>query len=142
MMLTAQGADHTTGNLFNVETKGKTTEELTEASMEVQTLCAAADSLGLCVFGRSVTNINLELVVGALNGALGTDLDTDWFAKLGVETLKLEKKFSAAAGYTEDDDELPDFFYTDALPPLDKTARHRSAEVNRFRDAWLSRQVV
>jgi aldehyde:ferredoxin oxidoreductase len=141
MMTTAQGADHTTGNLFNVETKDKDTEELTGASMEVQMLCAAADSLGLCVFGRSVTNINLELITTALNNALGTDLDDGFYARLGLETLEMEDRFNEQAGFTDADDELPAFFYDNALPPMDKAARHHSAEVNKFRKAWMADQA-
>ena len=142
MMVTAQGADHTTGNLFNIETKDKDTKELTAASMEVQMMCAAADSLGLCVFGRSVTNINLELITTALNDALGTDLDVGFFARLGLETLELEIQFNEQAGFTEPDDELPAFFYDNPLPPTDKTARHHSAEVNRFRKEWMAAQAI
>src|SRR3989304_4996780 len=74
MMVTAQGADHTTGNLPVFDCKDKTTAQLVEASLGIQTACAAADSLGLCVFGRSVTNVSAELVVAALNDAHGTQL--------------------------------------------------------------------
>ena len=38
---------------------------------------------------------------------------------------------AAATGFTEEDDELPAFFYGEALAPSGKTARHHSAEVNR-----------
>ena len=55
MMITAQGADHTAGNLPIFDCKDKTTEELVEASLGIQTATAAADSLGLCIFGRSVS---------------------------------------------------------------------------------------
>jgi len=43
----------------------------------------------------------------------------------------MEWEFNRAAGFTEGDDELPEFFYTEALPPSGKTARHRSAVINR-----------
>ena len=43
----------------------------------------------------------------------------------------MEWEFNKAAGLTEDDDELPAFFYTEALAPSGKTARHHSAQVNR-----------
>jgi len=131
MMVTAQGADHTAGNLPVFDCKGKTTDELVAASLGIQTLCAAADSLGLCIFGRSVTNVSAELVVTALNDAHGTRLDPSFMQKLGLETLRLEWEFNKAAGFTEKDDELPEFFYAEPLPPTGKTARHRSAEVNR-----------
>ncbi len=130
MMVTAQGADHTTGNLPTYDCTDKTTEDLVEASLESQVACAAADSLGLCVFGRSVTNVSAELVVTALNDACGTDLAPSFIAALGRETLRLEWEFNRQAGFTEADDELPAFFYDEPLAPSDKVARHRSAEVN------------
>ncbi len=131
MMVTAQGADHTAGNLPVFDCKGKTTEELVEASLGIQTAVAAADSLGLCIFGRSVTSVSAELVVNALNDAHGTSLDTSFMQKLGLETLRNEWAFNRAAGFTEKDDELPEFFYAEALAPSNKTARHHSAEVNK-----------
>ena len=138
MMLTAQGADHTAGNLPTEDCKGKSTEELTEASLNIQVKCAAVDSLGLCVFGRSVTNVNPELIVTALNDALGTGLATEFFARLGRETLELEETFNKRVGFTAADDALPAFFYDEALQPSGKKARHNSADVNRVRDAWLA----
>ena len=131
MMVTAQGADHTAGNLPVFDCNGKTTEELVEASLGIQTAVAAADSLGLCIFGRSVTNVSFDLIATALNDAHGTSVDASFFETLGRETLRMEWEFNRAAGFTEKDDELPDFFYKEPLAPTNKTARHRSAEVNR-----------
>ena len=131
MMVTAQGADHTSGNLPAFDCKDKTTAELVAASLEIQSLTAAADSLGLCIFGRSVTNISADLIVGALNDAHGTTLESSFFKQLGMEALRLEWEFNRAAGFSEADDELPSFFYDEPLPPSGKAARHRSTEVNR-----------
>ena len=131
MMVTAQGADHTTGNLPVFDCNGKTTAQIVAASLEIQTTCAAVDSLGLCIFGRSVTNVSTELIVTALNDAHGTQLDASFLNTLGRETLRMEWEFNKAAGFTEKDDELPEFFYKEALAPSGKTARHHSDEVNR-----------
>jgi aldehyde:ferredoxin oxidoreductase len=130
MMVTAQGADHTTGNLPGFKCDDKTTEELCEASLDIQVLCASADSLGLCLFGRSVTNENEEFIIDALNKACGTELDASFYRRLGLETLRDEWEFNKQAGFTEEDDALPDFFYDEALPPTGKQARHRTTEVN------------
>ena len=65
MMVTAQGADHTAGNVPRMKTVDKTTDEIVDASMEAQVLMAAADSLGFCIFGRSVTNMNLQMIAEA-----------------------------------------------------------------------------
>ena len=136
MMLTAQGADHTTGNQPGFPCKDKTTEELTVVSMDSQMNCAAADSLGLCIFGRSVTETNSQLIVDTINAAFGTDLEAAFVPQLGIEALKLEDEFNKAAGFTVDDDMLPDFFVSEALPPSDKTARHGAEEINAIREGW------
>ena len=117
MMVTAQGADHTTGNAPKYECSGKGVDELVDISMDMQVLCATADSLGLCVFGRSVTNEHIDFVVESINDALGTNLPATFFRELGRETLRHESAFNRAAGFTESDDELPAFFYEEALRP-------------------------
>ena len=132
MMLTAQGADHTAGNVPAYDCKGKTTKDLVAVSLDAQTITAATDSLGLCIFGRAVTNVNPDLIASALNDAHGTKLDPSFMTMLGREALKMEWEFNRAAGFTEEDDELPQFFYTEPLAPSGKTARHHSAEVNRW----------
>jgi aldehyde:ferredoxin oxidoreductase len=129
MMVTSQGADHTAGNLPGFKCDGKSTEELTEASLDIQTDCAGADSLGLCLFGRSVTNVNQGLIVDALNAAQGTDLQPEFFRQLGREALQMEWEFNRRAGFTDEDDELPEFF-NDPLEPSGKKARHSVADVN------------
>ena len=138
MMITAQGADHTAGNLPVFDCKDKTTAQLVEASLGIQIACATADSLGLCIFGRSVTNVSAELIVTGLNDAHGTSLDTSFMQTLGREALKMEWEFNRQAGFTEKDDELPDFFYDEPLAPSNKAARHRSAEINRSMRALLA----
>ncbi len=131
MMLTAQGADHTVGNMPAFKCTDKTTAELVEVSLESQVQCAAADSLGLCIFGRSVTNTHMELIVTALNDAHGTDFEPAFIMDLGREVLKLEWQFNRLAGFTEADDELPAFFYDETLAPSGKTQRHDAAAVNK-----------
>ncbi len=140
MMSTAQGADHTTGNLPTHDCDGKSTEELVGESLTVQMLCAAADSVGLCLFGRSVTNINHDLVVGAINDAIGTELPNTFLKRIGVETLAYEDAFNRDAGFEVADDKLPDFFYEESLAPTDKKARHAADEVRKHRDAWMETQ--
>lgn len=135
MMMTAQGADHTTGNLPSFDSIGKDVNELVQASIDVQELCAAADSLGLCIFGRSVTNEQLDFIVQAINDAHGTDLETDFYRKLGKEVLVAEAEFNRQAGFEVADDELPAFFYEESLPPSDRTARFHAEDVRKAVEA-------
>ena len=91
---------------------------------------AANDSLGLCIFGMTVTNPNTEFLVTALNAAHGTRLTADFFEALGREALRLEYEFDRRAGFTEKDDELPAFFYSEPLPPTGRVARFHGADVH------------
>ncbi len=136
MMVSAQGADHTTGNVPRMETADKPLEEIAAASYAAQVMCAATDSLGLCVFGRTVTTVELDRITEGINAAVGSDLNSSFFDELGRETLRLEREFNRAAGFTRDDDELPRFFYEEALAPSGRAARFHAKEVNEFADRW------
>jgi aldehyde:ferredoxin oxidoreductase len=136
MMMTAQGADHTAGNVPRMKADDKSIDELVDASMETQVVMAAADSLGFCIFGRGVTNSHLDMIATAINDAVGTDLDAAFFAKLGRETLKLEAEFNRQAGFTVEDDELPEFFYNEPLPPSNKAARFHGPEIRDSVERW------
>ena len=139
MMLTAQGADHTAGNVPMMDCKGKLVSELVAASLQSQVSTAAADSLGLCIFGRSVTDTNTELVVNAINDAHGTELETSFLEELGRETLKLEHEFNKVAGFVDEDNEFPQFFYDEPLAPTDKVANIQSSEIHQSMSDWWKR---
>ncbi len=129
MMTTAQGADHTAGNVPRYNTEGKTLDEMLTASLNAQIGMAANDSLGLCIFGGRVTNAMLDFMTSTINQALGTQLEPAFFDELGRETLRLENEFNRAAGFTTVDDDLPDFFYDEPLYPSSKVARFRGQDV-------------
>ncbi|MBT7950736.1 MAG: aldehyde ferredoxin oxidoreductase [Gammaproteobacteria bacterium] len=130
MMVTAQGADHTAGNVPRFDCSDKSIAEIVAASLDAQIATAATDSLGFCIFGRTVTLAELTMITNAINDAHGTRLEPGFFDELGRMTLKLEADFNMAAGFTTDDDELPEFFYKEALQPTGKQARFHSTEIN------------
>jgi aldehyde:ferredoxin oxidoreductase len=130
MMATAQGADHTAGNLPRLKTREMDLDTLLAQSLLQQTRVAANDSLGLCIFGQSVTNPNTEFIAAAINEAHGTSLDKEFFEALGRETLRLEREFNRQAGFTAEDDELPEFFYREPVPPTNHVARFHGADVH------------
>ena len=116
--------------------------ELAAASFEVQVNSAIADSLGLCVFGRTVNDTNRELIATAINDAHDAGIDAEFVRTLGLETLRYEQAFNEAAGFTEADDELPTFFHENPLPPTDKVARLQSREVHACLDEIWKREAV
>ncbi|MCP4418746.1 MAG: aldehyde ferredoxin oxidoreductase, partial [Chloroflexi bacterium] len=107
MMTSAQGADHTTGNVPKLDSRSKDLAEIKQLSLEAQIASAAVDSIGLCVFGRTTTNPNVDFLADAINNVLGTELAPTFFHEVGRETLKLEREFNLAAGFAEADDDLP-----------------------------------
>jgi aldehyde:ferredoxin oxidoreductase len=135
MMATAQGADHTAGNLPRLKTREMDIAQIKEQSLAHQARVAANDSLGLCIFGMSVTNPNVEFLTNAINAAHGTSLTPDFFERLGREALKLEWEFNKRAGFTAKDDELPSFFYEEPLPPTNHVARFHGSDVHGMYDA-------
>ena len=142
MMVTAQGADHTTGNAPSYKSFDKTVDEVAAESYRMQVNSALADCFGLCVFGRSVTDENRALIADAINAAFDAGIDADWLIDIARETLRLEAEFNTRAGFGPEDDELPEFFLTEPLPPTGRTARMTAAEIGpsmaRLRDdpAW------
>ena len=130
MMTSAQGADHTTGNVPKVASRGKDLAELKQLSLEAQIACAAVDSIGFCVFGRTTTNPNIDFLAKAINTAVGTNLAPTFFQEIGRECLRLEREFNIVAGFTESDDELPAFFYEEPLPPTQQAARFHAEDVH------------
>ena len=121
MMTTAMGADHTAGPLPAFDCNGKSIEELAAASFNVQRSAAVIDSLGLCFFSRSVTDTNYELVARAINDCHGTQIDAQFLQQMGIDTLRMERRFNREAGFTPNDDTLPAFFFEEPLPPTNRS---------------------
>ncbi|MEZ4682963.1 MAG: aldehyde ferredoxin oxidoreductase C-terminal domain-containing protein [Caldilineaceae bacterium] len=132
MMATAQGADHTAGNLARLKSRDMSLEQLLEASLKVQTQCATSDSIGLCIFGRTVTDAQYPFLAEAANAAHGTAITPEFFTQLGADALKLEHEFNKQAGFGAADDELPSFFYTEPLAPANQAARFHGADVHEM----------
>ena len=77
-----------------------------------------------------MTYPNVSFLADAINSALGTDVKPTFFQEIGRETLALEREFNIAAGFTAEDDDLPQFFYDEALKPTGQTARFRGADLD------------
>ena len=128
-MTSAQGADHTAGNVPKINSFDMDLEEVKRRSLEAQIVVAIPDTLGLCMFGRSVTDTNPEFIISSINAVHGTDLKLPFFRQLGIETLILEGEFNKKAGFGVEDDRLPEFFYKEPLEPTNHAARFHAEDV-------------
>jgi aldehyde:ferredoxin oxidoreductase len=118
------GADHTAGNLIGaylghmldpLDPKGQV-----DTSGFLQIAMAAFDTMGQC-FMASVAMLSpegFEAFRKVIDAKMGTQLGPDDFPHaLGVRVLKAEREFNRRAGFTDQDDRLPRFFYEEPLPP-------------------------
>jgi len=110
--LTSMGADHTAGNTVVVpgvvhnDKAGKV-----ELSVNLQLGTAALDNIG-CVFCVG-NGLGPDMLPEIFAGLLGGEWDMDKVIGIGIETIRLEKTFNQAAGFTAVDDNLPSFFSKD-----------------------------
>jgi len=123
---TPMGADHTAGYAIAPEILGvggkvdpRETKKA-ELSRGLQNATMLLDSSGYCLFvAFAILDIpeGLEGIVESMNAVLGTNWTVDEAVQLGSELLETERKFNLAAGFTNADDRLPEFFTTEKLPP-------------------------
>ena len=125
------GADHTSGysvtaNVLGVGGNVDATkpEGQAELSKNLQVATAALDSTGMCLFiafailDQADTFQAYMDIISAMNGQAYTGDD---FGALGQAILKNEREFNAAAGFTPQDDRLPDYFKTEPVEPHNVT---------------------
>ncbi|HZK60690.1 MAG TPA: aldehyde ferredoxin oxidoreductase C-terminal domain-containing protein [Anaerovoracaceae bacterium] len=108
--LSPMGADHTAGPTLSrrdVNPVGK--EGQVDASLAAQVGIAACDC-NVCLFSWAGIAGGLP---EAINGTLGYEWSFADILKLGNETLLRERTFNRLAGFNENDDMLPAFFYTE-----------------------------
>lgn len=127
---TPMGADHTAGysvatNILKVggHLNPLSKEGQVELSKNLQIATASIDSAGLCVF-TAFAIIDYEPVSHALvdmiNAQYGTQWTVDDWLNLGRSVLRMERDFNMAAGFSNKDDRLPEFF-EEPVPPHNVT---------------------
>ncbi len=120
------GADHTAGYAIAPEIMGVGGEadpfdiKKGELSKSLQRATAAIDSAGYCLFiAFAILDIEegLEGVVDTVNGVLGTDYSIEDVMNFGKQVLETEREFNKRAGFSKEDDRLPEFMIKEELPP-------------------------
>jgi len=109
------GGDHTAGMgmMPNFDAMPKNFRYMMSTNM--QNSMATCDNI-MCMFGFLGTMGDPTILPGLFQGALGEEWTQEKINALGVETLKMELAFNDAAGFTIDDNALPDFFTEEPAP--------------------------
>ena len=118
MATSPQGADHTAGTTSGAA--GDTTKiGRAQMSQKVQVAYATVDNF-MCHFAAypliSTHKYSVGYIADAMAGRFGGTWTPDTVWGLGLNTLIMEKAFNRAAGFTPQDDRLPQFFYDEASP--------------------------
>ncbi len=137
-----QGADHTMGYTIATEILGVggsadplSKEGQVELSRNLQIATAAIDSTGMCLFIAFAAlddGACLPALVDMLNARFGIDLTADDVTNLGMSILKTEHGFNKAAGFTNLDDRLPEFFETEPVAPHNAVWDFSGEEIDTF----------
>jgi aldehyde:ferredoxin oxidoreductase len=125
---TPMGADHTAGYAVcqNILKVGgdidplKSTSDNIEVSKNLQIATAAVDATGLCLFVAFAvldTEDSLDVIAKMISAKYGIDFKASDVAPVGIGVLRDEYAFNEAAGFTKADDQLPEFFSKETLPP-------------------------
>jgi aldehyde:ferredoxin oxidoreductase len=120
------GGDHTSGYAVatNVLKVGGHVDALkpegqVELSRNLQIATAAIDATGMCLFiAFAVLDQpdTFQALIDMINAFFGLSLTADDVTELGKSILKNERDFNTRAGFTAQDDRLPDFFKKEPLP--------------------------
>lgn len=113
-----QGADHTAGLTIRAKVDHLDPQGQAELSRIAQINMAGYDTLGACIFGSFGFASAPGSIRDLLNGRYGWQTGDNILQELGRETLKLEREFNRQAGFGPEDDRLPEWLTTEALPPL------------------------
>ena len=108
------GADHTAGMAFDASIPK---DKVVEISKQNQILIALVDSTGCCLISFGIPGTAFSLIQRTLNARYGLHLTEEDVLEMGKAVLREEIKFNRAAGITEAHNTLPEFFFSESLPP-------------------------
>jgi aldehyde:ferredoxin oxidoreductase len=114
-----QGADHTCGLTIRAKIDHLGIEGQVDASRGGQIRTSAYDTLGVCIMGSFGFGVVPETIPALLNARYGWGVGEDILMEMGREVLTLEREFNRLAGFTAEDDRMPEWTSKEPLPPHD-----------------------
>ena len=113
-----QGADHTSGLTVRAKVNHLDPAGQADLSRTAQINMAGYDTLGACSFAGYGFAGAPDSVRDLINARYGWGVGTDFLQVLGRASLKLEREFNRLAGFTKEDDRLPEYMTQEPLPPF------------------------
>lgn len=115
---TPQGADHTCGLTIRAQIDHLDPTAQKEVSLNAQLNMAGYDTLGACIFaGFGYAATPDHVVKRLLKARYGwDDVPDNVLQAIGKEVIKLEREFNRRAGFTKEDDRLPEWMTREPIP--------------------------
>jgi aldehyde:ferredoxin oxidoreductase len=139
---TTMGADHTSGYTIatNILGVGGHVDPLKkdgqiDLSRNLQIATAAVDSTGMCIFVAFPvldSTACFQALLDLINARFGINLTGDDVVGLGKYVLTTEHNFNLAAGLTNKDDRLPEFFELETIAPHNAIWDFTPEEIDSF----------
>ena len=139
---TPMGADHTSGYTIatNILGVGGHVDPLKkdgqiDLSRNLQIATASVDSTGMCIFVAFPVLDSAECfqaLLDLINARFGINLTGDDVVNLGKYVLTTEHNFNLAAGFTNKDDRLPEFFELEPVAPHNAIWDFTPEEIDSF----------
>jgi len=135
------GADHTSGAAIvgRVPRKGKNYGEYfdikhkLDVSFELQVYTCVMDTMGICYFvGPSYEN--MSILAKVINAMYDLQLTKNDIINIGINVLKNEIEFNKKAGITQDKNDVPRFFKTEASQPMNLKFSFTEDDLKNFWD--------
>jgi len=138
---TTMGADHTAGYAVtaNILKVGGFVDPLKpegqiDLSRNLQIATAAIDSTGMCLFiAFAILDQpeTFQALLDLLNACYGLNFTGDSVVAFGKKILGMERDFNKRAGFTSQQDRLPDYFKTQPIPPHNVTFMVKDEDLDK-----------
>lgn len=114
------GADHTAGNCLPGRggVDPNSAEGQIKVSQDIQIMSAVLDVLGICIFVGPMPD-SMEALTELMSRATGETYGLEDVLEIGKRAIRTEIRYNRAAGFTREDDRLPEFFKKERLSPRD-----------------------
>lgn len=112
-----QGADHTCGLTIRSKVNQLDPNGQVEVSLSAQINMAGYDSLGACIMAGFGISGDYSVINELVNAIYGYEVEGNLLQELGKETLRIEREFNRRAGFSSQDDRLPEWMSSQPLPP-------------------------
>ncbi|SDY33540.1 aldehyde ferredoxin oxidoreductase C-terminal domain-containing protein [Tindallia californiensis] len=110
------GADHTAGQTVRMPIEHHHAKGQVEASQKAQITNTMHDCIGTCLFLNGALANHPEWLSDMITAIHGITCSYEELLSIAKQTLLLERDFNQRAGFSDQDDHLPEFFYIEENP--------------------------